>query len=279
MVAILVVLGIYVWLERRELQSAWGDVRRGIWLAVTRAGLLRLRTTRDPKNWRPHLLVLSGSPTRRWYLIQFADWLSHRRALVTVASVITDENVTLDRQRAMEAMIHDYLGRRGVEALIRLIRAPDPYEGAQRLVEAYGLGELSPNTYLLGASEVPEHWEAYCQMIARFHEGRRNVVMLHHNEEKRFGQRERIDVWWGGLKGNGGLMLTLAYLLQTSVPWRGADVRVKMLVPSPEAAAGALAEPAGDRANDAERRQGRSHRQRRTDFRGDHARVLCRMPT
>ena len=131
-VAILVVLGIYVWLERRELQSAWGDVRRGIWLALTRAGLLRLRTTRDPKNWRPHLLVLSGSPTRRWYLIRFADWLSDRRALVTVASVITDENVTLDRQRAMEAMIHDYLGRRGVEALIRLIRAPDPYEGAQR---------------------------------------------------------------------------------------------------------------------------------------------------
>ena len=77
-------------------------------------------------------------------------------------------------------------------------------------------------------------------MIARFHEGRRNVVMLHYNDEKRFGHRDRIDVWWGGLKGNGGLMLTLAYLLQTSVPWRGAEVHIKMLVSSPEAAAGAL---------------------------------------
>jgi amino acid transporter len=238
-VAIVVVLGIYIWLERRELQSAWGDVRRGIWMAITRAGLLRLRTTRDPKNWRPHLLVLSGSPTRRWYLIRFANWLSHRRALVTVSSVITDESVTLDRQRAMETTIHDYLARRGIEALIRLIRAPDPFEGAQRLVEAYGLGDLSPNTYLLGDSEVPEHRDAYCRMIARFHEGRRNVVILHYNTEKRFGQRTRIDVWWGGLKRNGGLMLTLAYLLQTSVAWRGADVRVKMLVPTPEAAAGA----------------------------------------
>ncbi|MDP2470490.1 MAG: hypothetical protein Q8W46_06480 [Candidatus Palauibacterales bacterium] len=238
-VAIVVVLGIYVWLERRELQTAWGDVRRGIWMAVTRAGLLRLRTTRDPKNWRPHLLVLSGAPTRRWYLIRFADWLSHRRALVTVSSVITDPGVTLDRQRAMEAMIHDYLGRRGIEALIRLIRAPDPFEGAERLVEAYGLGELSPNTYLVGDSEVPEHRDAYCRMIARFHEGRRNVVILHYNAELRFGGRERIDVWWGGLKRNGGLMLTLAYLLQTSVDWRAADVCVKMLVPTPEAAAGA----------------------------------------
>ena len=238
-VAIVVVLGIYIWLERRELKSAWGDVRRGIWMALTRAGLLRLRHTRDPKNWRPHLLVLSGSPTRRWYLIRFADWLSHRRALVTVSSVITDESVTLDRQRAMENTIHDYLARRGIEALIRLIRAPDPFEGAERLVEAYGLGELSPNTYLVGDSEVPEHRDAYCRMIARFHEGRRNVVILHYNADLRFGRRERIDVWWGGLKRNGGLMLTLAYLLQTSVDWRGAEVRVKMVVPTPEAAAGA----------------------------------------
>lgn len=208
-------------------------------MALTRAGLLRLRHTRDPKNWRPHLLVLSGSPTRRWYLIQFADWLSHRRALVTVSSVITDKSVTLDRQRAMENTIHDYLARRGIEALIRLIRAPDPFEGAERLVEAYGLGDLSPNTYLVGDSEVPEHRDGYCRMIARFHEGRRNVVILHYNADMRFGRRERIDVWWGGLKSNGGLMLTLAYLLQTSVDWRGADVRVKMVVPTPEAAAGA----------------------------------------
>jgi hypothetical protein len=238
-VAIAVVLAIYVWLERRELQSAWGDVRRGIWMALTRAGLLRLRDSRDTKNWRPHLLVLSGAPTRRWYLIRFANWLSHRRALITVSSVITDPSVTLDRQRAMETTIHDYLARRGIEALIRLIRAPDPFEGAERLVEAYGLGALSPNTFLVGDSEVPEHRDGYCRMIARFHEGRRNVVILHYNQEVGFGHRDRIDVWWGGLKRNGGLMLTLAYLLQTSVDWRGAEVRVKMLVPTEEAAAGA----------------------------------------
>jgi len=239
-VAVVVVLAIYVWLEGRELQSAWGDVRRGIWMALTRAGLLRLRMARDPKNWRPHLLVLSGAPARRWYLIRFADWLSHRRGLITVSSVLTDETVTLDRQRTMEAAIHDYLARRGVEALIRLIRAPDPFEGAQRLVEAYGLGELSPNTYLVGDSEEPDHRDAYCRMIQRFHEARRNIVILHHNETLGFGRRDRIDVWWGGLKRNGGLMLTLAYLLQTSVAWRGADVRVKMVVPTPEAAGGAL---------------------------------------
>ena len=234
--AAVIVGGIFVWLERREVQAAWGDSRRGLWMALTRAGLFRLRGAADAKNWRPHLLVLSGAPTRRWYMVAFADWLSHRRALVTVASVLTDESVTLDRQRAMESTIGDYLARRGVEALIRLVRAPDPFEGAERLVEAYGLGEMVPNTILLGDSEVPEHREAYCRMLERFHEGQRNLVILHHNEELGFGDQQVIDVWWGGLKRNGGLMLTLAYLLQTSLPWSGARIRVKMVLPNEEAA-------------------------------------------
>jgi amino acid transporter len=234
--AMIIVGGIYLWLERREVQAAWGDVRRGLWMALTRAGLFRLRGADDAKNWRPHLLVLSGAPTRRWYLVAFADWLAHRRALVTVASVLTDESVTLDRQQAMENTITDYLARRGVQALIRLIRAPDPFEGAQRLVEAYGLGELVPNTILLGDSEIDEHRDAYCRMLARFHEGRRNVVILHYNHDVGFGDRKIIDVWWGGLKRNGGLMLTLAYLLQTSLAWRGARIRVKMVRPTEEAA-------------------------------------------
>jgi amino acid transporter len=240
-VAAAVVAGIYVWLQKRELQTTWGDVRRGLWMAVTRAGLFRLQDATDPKNWRPHLLVLSGAPTRRWYLIQFSSWIAHRRALVTVSSVLTDDGITQDRQRGMDQTISDYMSRRGVQALIRLIRAPDPFDGATRLIEAYGIGALTPNTVLLGDTESEDHRAAYCQMIARFHDARRNVVILHHNHELDFGDRRYIDVWWGGLQDNGGLMLTLAYLLQTSFAWRGAELRVKMMVPNQEAAAPAQA--------------------------------------
>ncbi|MFQ5528873.1 MAG: amino acid permease [Gemmatimonadota bacterium] len=240
-VAAAVVVGIYVWLQRRELQTTWGDVRRGLWMAVTRAGLFRLQDASDPKNWRPHFLVLSGSPTRRWYLIEFASWIAHRRALVTVSSVLSDDGITLDRQRAMERTISDYLARRGVQALIRIIRAPDAFDGATRLIEAYGIGALTPNTVLLGDTESEDHRGAYCRMIAGFHGARRNVVILHHNHELDFRRRRRIDVWWGGLQNNGGLMLTLAYLLQTSFVWRGAELHVKMIVPNEDAAAPAQA--------------------------------------
>ena len=240
-VAVVFVLGVYIWLERRGLESAWGDVRLGIWMTLARAGLLRLRYEPDPKNWRPHILVLSGAPTRRWHLIELTAALTHNRALMTVSTVLPSDAFSVERQQTMEANIREYLARRGVQGLVRVITAPNPFVGAERLVEAYGLGVLVPNTILLGDSKEPAHLRSYCQMITRFYLSQRNVIVVRDDEKRGFGQRRRIDVWWGGLKGNGGLMMILAYLLQTSVAWRGVDVWLRMVVPNEAAAEGAHA--------------------------------------
>ncbi|MBE9128521.1 MULTISPECIES: amino acid permease [unclassified Coleofasciculus] len=234
--AAVIVLSIYIWLERRELQSAWGDVRQGIWMALVRTGILRLDYTPDTKNWRPHILVFSGAPTRRWHLIEFAANLTHNRSLFTVASVLPSGSRDPAQQLEMEATIRDYLEKRGIQGLVRLVTAPDPFTGAKRLVEAYGIGPLVPNTILLGDSEEPTHRESYCQMITSLHQARRNVVILRNAEERDFGRRMRIDVWWGGLQANGGLMLILAYLLRTSIEWRSAEINLKLVVPNEMAA-------------------------------------------
>jgi hypothetical protein len=67
------------------------------------------------------------------------------------------------------------------------------------------------------------------------------VVVLRHNDDRGFGERRRIDVWWGGLQKNGGLMMILAYLLRTSMDWRRAQVRVRLVVPDADGAARAQA--------------------------------------
>lgn len=230
-VALIVVLGIFLWLERRGLKATWGDVRRGIWLNLTRAGLLRLRPEADPKNWRPHLLVLSGAPKRRWHLIDLASSISHNRGILNVATVVPSRAVTARRQARLEGNIYDYLARRGVEALVRVIAAPDPMEGAAQLVDAYGLGALYPNTVLLGDSEQITTRVKYASMVRHFHLNSRNVLIVHAGDPPGYRERRRIDVWWGGLRGNGALMLILSYLIRTSLRWRGAEIRLKMVVP------------------------------------------------
>lgn len=238
-VAVVVVSAIFIWLERREMTAAWGDVRRGIWMALTRAGLFRLRTaTVDPKNWRPHLLVFSGAPTKRWHLIDLAISITHNRGLSTVATVLPAAQVTSERQLSMESAVHEYLEKRGVRALVRVSRATDPFIGAERLVDAYGLGALVPNTIVLGSNQKEEHRLRFCRMIAQFHAAQRNVVIVRDDPEHGYAARRRIDVWWGGLQHNGGLMMILAYLLRTSLQWRGAEVRLKMVARTEAAAEG-----------------------------------------
>ena len=235
-VAILTITVIYVWLERRGLKVAWGDVRQGVWMALTRMGLYNIRDEADAKNWRPHMLVMSGAPTRRWELIEFANALTHNRALLSVASIVTEESVTGDRQNALTLAMREYLEERGVQAFSRVMKAPDVFTGMETLIEAYGLGTLVPNTIVLGHGEA-EKRERFSASLQRIYAAKRNLIILQHNEERGFGERKRIDLWWGGLKGNGGLMMTLAYLLKTDITWRNATLRVKMVVSAQEGAA------------------------------------------
>ncbi|MBC6472369.1 MAG: amino acid permease [Hormoscilla sp. GM102CHS1] len=234
-VAATIVLGIYIWLQRRELETTWGDARRGIWMALLREGIFQISHAEDTKNWRPHILVLSGIPRKRWSLIELADALTHNRGLITVSSVLPSGKRDVAQQAESEEKIRDYLERRGVQALVRLVTAPDPFEGALRLVETYGLGPLVPNTILLGDSEAPERRDRYCQLIAQIHRAKRNVMIFRENPDRGFGRR-RIDVWWGGLQANGGLMLILAYLLRTDIGWHDAEIYLKLVVPDRTAA-------------------------------------------
>jgi solute carrier family 12 (sodium/potassium/chloride transporter), member 2 len=237
-----VVIGVYVWLQRRGLKGTWGDVRGGIWLALVRMGLLRVGERSDARNWRPHPLVLAGEPARRWPLVDFANAITHNRGLVTVAKVLPEEESDSAAQAAVEARIQAFLKSRGVEGFARAVGAPDPFTGAKRLVEVYGFGRLVPNTVIIGASEKPERRDRYCQMIETFHRKGRNVVILRDPEHTAFGGRRTIDVWWGGLQSNGGLMLVLAYLLRTNVEWEAAEVRLKLAVKTEAVAAKAREE-------------------------------------
>lgn len=224
------VILIFIWLERREMQSAWGDVRRGIWMALTRAGLMRLDTAKEAKTWRPHPLVFSGAPTKRWHLIDLAASITHNRGILTIATILSSDNVGTERQKIMEDNIREFLSKRGIHGLVRVMTASNAFEGSMRMVEAYGLGTLVPNTIILGDSENEELRADYCDMLASFYARKRNIVVVHENREEGFGDRKKIDLWWGGLKGNGGLMMILAYLLQSSRRWLDAEVRLKMVV-------------------------------------------------
>jgi len=229
-IALIFVVVIFVWLRSRQIKSAWGDIRRGIWMALIRAGLMRMKAEEDAKTWRPHPLVFSGVPTKRFHLIEFASSLTLNRGILTLSSILKSNELTADRKRTMEKQIREFLEKKGIQCLVRVTSAGDPYKGMVRLVESYGLGELVPNTIVMGDTENEVSIDSYSRMIETFHNLNRNVVIVHDNKDLLFGDRKIIDVWWGGLQGNGGLLMILAHLLKNSHRWLHAEVRIKMVV-------------------------------------------------
>ncbi|VEP14801.1 Amino acid transporter [Hyella patelloides LEGE 07179] len=235
-IAAVIVSLIYIWLQQRELRATWGDVRRGMWMALIGTAIFQMAEEDDTKNWRPQILVLSGAPQKRWSLIELADAFSHNRSLMTVSSVLPSDSRDLGQQIKLEKTIRNYLQKRGVRALVRVVSADDPFEGAMRLVETYGLGPLVPNTIIMGDSEDIERRPNFCQALTQIHASKRNLVIFHENLQQGFGGRRRIDVWWGGMQANGSLMLLLAYLLITDIGWRNAKITLKLVVPDDIAA-------------------------------------------
>lgn len=239
LIAAVFVAAIFFWLKQRNLHKTWGGVGRGILLSLIRSSLMRLGEGADPKNWRPHFLVLSGAPLSRWHLIAMANSFVQGKALMTVATVLTEKNLNKQRLSQLERHTKEFLSKRSIYSMVRIVPASNPFIGAKTMVAHYGLGGLVPNTIILGDTREESHLPDYCDMIHYFFRAERNVMILDMEEDYDANPKEKIDLWWGGLKLNGALMIVMAHMLKRSLEWKDADLIIKMIVPDELAAIGA----------------------------------------
>ena len=234
-IAAVVVLAIYFYLQRQELQVTWGDSRRGIWMAFLRTGIYQIDHFPDAKNWRPHILAFSRNPQEDKPLIELADSFNHK-GLLTVAKIVPEGEDYHEKNR-LQQEIKESLEKDNIETLVKVISTNSKFPIIPQVVETYGIGPLIPNTVLLGDSRASYlgdmfEYEQYCQMVSQLHSLKRNIIILKDNPHRQFGNYERIDIWWGGMKANGSLMLLLAYLLKYDWNWRKAKVFLKLIVPN-----------------------------------------------
>ncbi|MGM0407360.1 MAG: Na-K-Cl cotransporter, partial [Bacteroidota bacterium] len=67
---------------------------------------------------------------------------------------------------------------------------------------------------------------------SHFYKSKRNVIILQNVKLLSFKSKKSIDIWWGGLKGNGALMMILGHLMQNSPHWQNVEICIKMVVPN-----------------------------------------------
>ena len=229
--------GIYFSLARRRMRANWGDLRHGLWMAVARTAIYKLAESKaDEHSWKPNLLVLSGLPSKRWYLLELADAIARQNCLTTTAMVLPEETSN-ERIRAVRETIREYLKKRDVQSIVKVVKAPDIMEGLLTLINTYGFGTISPNTILIGDTEQSEQFTAYTRLIMAVWKRQRNFIFVRTNATPATETPETesptemfIELWWQGKGPNAWFMLTLAHLLGKNPEWAKTPLRLNTVI-------------------------------------------------
>jgi amino acid transporter len=219
---------LYAHLRRRAMRKRWGDVRAGLWVALARWALLKLRHHElDPRNWRPQILLFAGDPGKRTGLLRVAAWFNQDRGVVTVCRlVVGDLDKLRDVDQMREEMDRDLL-EANVVAFPEVDVVADFETGVLDVAQANGIAGLHSNTIMFGWSRRKERLESQLRIMRAMSYAGKNTIITRLAWAHEPGADKRIDIWWGGLQNNGDLMLLLAHLLQLNPGWRNSKIFVR----------------------------------------------------
>ena len=226
-------LVIYVVVQRRALNTTFGDARHGFWSALVRTALNHLHQTEyHDQNWRPNLLIFGGTIGRRDHLMEMGRAIVQERGITSYIEMLQGEVSELVETRKERLMrLHEH---RGVhpDVFFRVDIVPDVHPGVVTITQSYGIGRLGANSVLLGWLSKAERVHSYFKMLKDLAGLEKSLILMRYDENVRFGHRKNIHVWWGGLQANGGLMLLLAYLIISYNRWNQAQVTILTAVDS-----------------------------------------------
>lgn len=241
-------LSVYYIMQKRKMTARWGDIRRGILGYLAKFSIEKLaQLPMNLHSWRPNIIVLSGSPSKRWYLVELGHAIASRSGFLTVATIIPQGSQAENRMTETQDAVREYLSNRSVPAFVRISSSDDVMNGVISLVRNYGLGPLTPNTVIIGETEDQDSFESFAEMLIKLYQMKRNIIIVRVPDEFIESQKKevqleelknlnfyfthnknkKISVWWGRQRNNAALGLAMGYLLQESEAWNGAGLSLK----------------------------------------------------
>ncbi len=226
MIAALVIIGgIYFYLQRRQLKLEGGDVWRSVWISLIRRGLSTLISMpENDQNWQPNIILFTGGTDRRSHLLEFARSLVGHYGLLTNFDLVVNNEAEVLFPKYQQNYVDRSLQRTGI--FFRRMTVKDVYQGIEMIARTYGFSGLEPNTIILGWPRNSKNPEQFVHLLQVIHSLDYNLILIDYDSRYGFGRYQQIDIWWRGAGNNGNFALMLAKLMTISEPWRGALIRL-----------------------------------------------------
>jgi len=226
--ATLIMGTIFFFLKKKELTLESGDTWEGVWASILRSGLNRLnRTVKQARNWRPNIILFSGSTSARPYLLELGRWLVYKRGILSNFNLIENkETPVIARIPATE---DPGLKEKFQGIFARTMEVNEIYDGMETITKLYGFAGIEPNSVMLGWARRSKKPERFARMLRSLSLQDYNVLVVDYDQERGYGENRVIDLWWRGGSNNIAFALTLVKFLLGSETWEEAEARILLV--------------------------------------------------
>ncbi|MDT8903277.1 amino acid permease [Anaeroselena agilis] len=212
-VTLVVISALYILLARRELISPWGDVRGGIFTALTEwAAQKALSTTYHPRLWKPAVLVPAENPDDLRKTVRFVSNILYPSGRMYLLSITNgDKNATA---RCYEDVLEP-LRRKNLFIRTTIISNANAdflsslYVVTQTLLNSF----LPPNAVFLTVSGDKDKRARLKEVYANMRQYNTGFMFLNIHPKIGFGQERTINLWLRDKSPNTNLAVLLAMQL------------------------------------------------------------------
>ncbi|XP_063718217.1 solute carrier family 12 member 4-like isoform X2 [Symsagittifera roscoffensis] len=256
LIAMLIALGLYKYIEFAGAKKEWGDGIRGLSLSAALYGLRRLEDSEvHTKNWRPQILALltdnedvSSDAIKASFPFPFISQLKAGKGLTIVGSIIEgslDES-KCDIKELLTESITECMRTSKVKGFTQVSISHSLLNGYINMLQLSGLGGLKPNTVLmnwpkhimegndseedLSTTDFTQQAKLFADVLHGVTNSKQHVFIAIKNQEVFPTNKEiqsgnsTIDIWW--IVHDGGILMLLGFLLRQHKVWRHTTMRI-----------------------------------------------------
>jgi amino acid transporter len=218
LVAVMIIIVLYIVLERRGLQAQWGDIRGGLFLVLAeRASRIAMRFPRYQITWKPDLVVPIDDP-RVW-----AGSLLFIRSITYPSGSIFAFTVSPDQPKELQQDLSDLLLPLKNENILVNSTVFDDHNflhGAKLIIQTLKAGVFQPNILFLTLGDNPEKDDTLHQLVTLSSENELGIIILRQHPRMAFGLQKTINLWLRDKSPNWHLAMLIT--LQIQLNWEGS---------------------------------------------------------
>lgn len=216
-IALTIIIGLYVALERKGLKSQWGDLRAGIFIVLAeRASRIAMRFPRNQISWKPDLVVPIEDPNVWAGSLMLLKSIAHPSGSI-FAFTVTDK-VTEDKENNLESLLLP-LKEGGLLVNHTLINDKDFLHGAKLVLQTLKAGVFKPNILFLTLGKKSDKDDLITELVRNANKREMGVIILRQHPRMAFGLQKNINLWLRDKSPNWHLAMLIT--LQIQLNWEG----------------------------------------------------------